>query len=206
MDFSGFVRELCSMWITARTRRMNYPIVFCRVPTKTIAGAFVLPYKELLQVLYDVRPPNFCELCMALIPVHGTSVSSVCPCHYTRGTGTTFLYLGGTFVSSVRPYHNTRNFCQFWKTSTSYTRTCNFCEFYVKFIPVSGTSVSSVRLSHNTRGAGTPLSQYTGARFVFECPINTYPDDTDGCVVCHLIYGFTQCGKCMTFLTPIIHK
>ena len=48
---------------------------------------------------------NFGEFCATFIPVPETSVSSVRPCHNTRGTGTTFVYLPGTSVSSARlPY------------------------------------------------------------------------------------------------------
>ena len=75
------------------------------------------------------RTRIFCKFCTTLIPVPGTSVRSVRPCHNTRGIGTAFLYLPRTSASSVRPCHNTRNFWKFRKI----------------FIPVPGTSVSSVR-------------------------------------------------------------
>ena len=92
------------------------------------------PCPELLWVLYNIRTrtKNFCEFCTTFIPVPGTSLRSVRPCHNTQGTGTAFSHLPGTSVSSVRPRRNTRNFCKFFKT----------------FIPVPGTSVSSLRHSY----------------------------------------------------------
>ena len=50
------------------------------------------PYPELLWVLCNThtRTKNSCEFCTTYIPVPGTSVRSVRPCHNTWGTGTAF--------------------------------------------------------------------------------------------------------------------
>ena len=68
-------------------------VVLCRVHTKSYRGHLLeyFPCLELLQVLYDIHvgTRNFCELYMTFIPVPDVSVSSVRPCHNTRGTGTT---------------------------------------------------------------------------------------------------------------------
>ena len=85
----------------------------------------------------------------------------------------TFIPVPGTSVSSVRPCHNTRKFWKFYKTfipvpelllvlQDIHTRTRNFCEFgtpratipgvrvqHLSYPP--GTPVSSVRPCHNTR-------------------------------------------------------
>ena len=133
------------------------------------------PYPELLRVLYNIhtRTKNFCEFCTTFIPVPGTSVRSVRPCHNTRGTGTSFSYLPGTSGSSVRPCHNTRNFWKFCKT----------------FIPVPGTSVSSVGRTRNfcgfcapratiycTRGTGTACFAPVRNFCEFCTPVPHYPE------------------------------
>ena len=97
----------------------NYKAVFCRVLTNHTRGIYPGYYPT----------KDSCKFCKAFIPVPGTSVSSVRPCHNTRSTGTAFSYLPGTSASSVCPCHTTRNFCE-------------FCNFYVS---VPGTSVSAVR-------------------------------------------------------------
>ena len=93
---------------------------FCKFCTP-VAGAgteLLCPYPELLYVLYDVHTGtrNFCELCTTLIPVSGTSVSSVRPSHKHPGCRYSF------FIPA-------RNLCEFCNTS----------------VPVPGTSVSSGR-------------------------------------------------------------
>ena len=96
------------------------------------------PHPELLCVLDHIHThtKNFCEFCTTVIPVPGTSVRSVRPCHNVRRTGTALSFLPGTSASYVRSCHNTRNIWKFSKT----------------LIPVPGISVSSVR----------PVPQYPG--------------------------------------------
>ena len=123
--------------------------------------------------MYNIhtRTKNFCEFCTTFIPVPGTSIRSVRPCHNTRGTGTAFLYLPRTSVSSARPSHNTRNFWKFCNTfipvpatsvisaAHSYPHLCQLCTPRATipgvrahhFLYPPGTSVSSVRPCHNTR-------------------------------------------------------
>ena len=55
-------------------------VVLCRVLTE--------PYPEYLPGYYLTN--DFCMFCMTFIPVPGTYVSAVRPCHNTRGTGTVF--------------------------------------------------------------------------------------------------------------------
>ena len=123
----GPVRRYHSSWMKSSTSNQTPPPRACSYPGIT-------------------RSRSFCELCTAFkhvskqlrlfctksIPVSGTSVASIVPCHNTRGTGTSFVYQVGTYVCSVRPCHNTRDFWNFCKT----------------FMPVPGTSVSSVRCSY----------------------------------------------------------
>ena len=85
----------------------------------------------------------------------------------------TFIPVPGTSVSSVRPCHNTRHFWKFCKTFIPvpelrlvlydiHTRTRNFCEFCTPRATIpgervqhisypSGPSASSIRPCHNTR-------------------------------------------------------
>ena len=81
--------------IHTRTRTFYFRSA-CRVHTKPYPGYLlrVLPYK------------NFCNFCRTLIPVPGTSGSSVRPYHNTRNFWMfrkTFIPVPGTCVSSGRP-------------------------------------------------------------------------------------------------------
>ena len=137
-------------WMKSSTSNRTPPPRACIYPGITRTRNFC----ELCTI--HTRTKNFCELCTTFIPVPGTSVTSVRPCHNTRGTGTALLYLTGTSVSSVRPCHKTRNFWKFYKTFipvpgtsvSSVGRSCPYpdlLEVLLRlFIPVPGTSVSSV--------------------------------------------------------------
>ena len=89
------------------------------------------PYPNLQSAVRHTPTRHFCEFC-TFIPVLETSGSSVCPCHNTRRTGTTFVYLPGTFVSFVGLPYRTRNIWEFCTTS----------------VPVPLPSASSVRHSY----------------------------------------------------------
>ena len=109
---------------------------FCKVHTEPWPRYFpgYYPYRSFCKFFRTsiTRGRNFCEFCTTFLPVPETCVNYVRPCHNTRGTGTTFVYLPGTSVTSVRLPYRTRNFCELWATS----------------IPVPGTSASSVRHSY----------------------------------------------------------
>ena len=104
---------------------------------------------------------NFCKFCRTFIPVPGTSVSSVRPCHKYPGYGYSILYLPGTSVSSVRQCHNTPNICEFCNT----------------FVPVPGTFVSSVRspytLTRNFCDFCKTVAQYPGYGCTYQVCYNT---------------------------------
>ena len=113
-------------YLMSLIHRPSYPkeysnVVFCSL------GYLQNHTRGIYPAYYPTK--NFCKFCRTFIPVPGTSVRSVRPCHNTRGTGTAFVYLPGTSVRSGRPCHNTRNFWKFCRT----------------FIPVPETSVSFVR-------------------------------------------------------------
>ena len=134
------------MYNSTRTRNVSeFCTTFIPVPELSIFVLSVGYTQNDTRGIYPGYYPtnDICNLCRTLIPVPGSSGSSVRRCTKTRGTGTAFLYLPGTSVSSVRPCHNTRNFWKFCKT----------------FIPVPGTSVSSVR----------PVPQYPGYGYIMFC-------------------------------------
>ena len=112
---------------------------------------------------------NLCKFCRALIPVPGTSVSSVRH-SYPYPELLEILYARG---------HNTlgtvnRNFCEFCKPELQYTellevlydirtRTQNFWKFCNILIPLLGNPVTPARLWHSTRGTCMPSLQYPGS-------------------------------------------
>ena len=95
------------------------------------------------------RTRNFCKLCRAFIPVPGTSVSSVRPCHITRN----FWKFCNTFIPVPElPL-------VLWEIHTCIRSFCEFCApraaipgarvRHLSYPP--GTSVSSARPCDNTR-------------------------------------------------------
>ena len=116
---------------------------------------------------------NFCKFCRAVIPVPGSPVSSVRPCHNTRNFWKfceTFKPVPELLLILLDIHTRTRNFCEFCApratipgvrvqhllylpgTSVSYVRPChntrNFWKFCNTFIPVPETSGSYVRLPY----------------------------------------------------------
>ena len=106
------------------------------------------------------RTWNICEFCTPFIPVPGTSVRSVRPCHNTRGTGTAFLYLPRNCVSSVIPFFkpvprpsvsSLRHSYPYQEFRLDLYARATKTEVRVEFsLYRPGTSVSSVRPCHNT--------------------------------------------------------
>ena len=135
------------------------------------------PYTELLWVLYNIhtRSKNFCVLCTTLIPVPGTSVRSVWPCHNNRGMGKTFLDLArnfSKFSTSVPQYPELLEGLLYF-----HTRTWTFCKLCNTFMPVPGISVSSVRPVLQYPEIRVHLILYLPRTFVsFVRPCHKYPE------------------------------
>ena len=116
---------------------------------------------------------NFCKFCRAVIPVPGSPVSSVRPCHNTRNFWKfceTFKPVPELLLILLDIHTRTRNFCEFCApratipgvrvqhllyssgTSMSSVRPClksrNFCKFCNIFIPVPETSWNSIIIYH----------------------------------------------------------